>query len=738
MTTDFPNGDVYSALARLRPDKRRRIPLVRQLHTTDCGAACLATVLGHHGRFVSLDDLRQEIGVDGSGASAHAIAQCAARHGLRARGISLDIEALDYLPPASILHWEFRHFVVFERVTRAGVVILDPAVGRRVVPMQRFREAFTGVALVLERTDAFAEKDRTCNPVWTYLGQLLGQRQLLSRLVVTSILLRVFVLAAPILTAMVVDRIVPRGDDRLLLLIGSGLAAMVVFQFLSHLIRDHLMLQLRTNLDTRMTLGFVDHLVGLPYEFFQRRSAGDLIMRVASNATIREILSASTLTAILDGTLVTVYLLVIFYFSAPMAGLVLGLGAVQVLTFLATRRRIRDLMGEQLETQARSQSYLVQVLAGMQSLKAAGAEARSIEKWSNLFVDELNVSLQRGRLDAVVQALLGAVQLGAPLLILGFGAVEVMGGRMTLGTMLAVNGLAAGFLTPLSSLVSSGLRLQLLGSYIERITDVLAAAPEQDRERVRPAPRLTGAVSVERLSFRYGDSGPLVLEDVSLDIPAGSSMAIVGRSGSGKSTLAHLLMGLYRPTQGRVAYDGHDIWEMDLRTVRAQIGAILQQPYIFGGSIRENIAMGRPGATMSDIVDAARLASIHSEIVAMPIGYETPVTDAGESLSGGQRQRLALARALLRRPALVVLDEATSSLDAASEKEVMDNLSRLRCTRIIIAHRLSTITQCDQIVVVDKGAIAEIGTHDQLMVRGGIYFRLVSSQAEVGRQEVAA
>lgn len=731
------DADKYPALNKLAFRRGRRIPVVQQMEATECGAACLAMVMGYWGRQVRLDEVRQVAGVDRDGVDALSLLRAAEWYGMRGRGLKLEVDDLKYLPNASILHWDFNHFVVYENATRNGVNIVDPAYGRRFVPMEKFRASFTGVALVVEPTEGFEIGKAGKSRVWGYLKQLLGQRHLLTRVIVTSVVLRLFALALPMLTALIVDRVVPRGDKSLLFVVGVGLAGVLAFQFVSTLIRAHLLLQLRTNLDTKMTLGFLDHLVDLPYAFFQRRSAGDLMMRVNSNTTIREMLTSNTISGLLDGSLVMIYLILIFLMSASMGGLVLGLGVLQVTVFLLSRRSYRELMSQDLEAQARAQSYLVQLLAGVETLKVAGAEHRAVEHWSNLFVDELNVSLRRGRLAAFVDSLNGLLGAAAPLIILSFGALLVMDGQLSLGTMLALNALAAGFLQPLHGLVNSALQLQLLGSYIERIDDVLSAEIEQDREKVAQAPKLTGQIELDQVSFRYGAQAPRVVRDASLVIHPGMNVAVVGRSGSGKSTLAKLLLGLYQPTEGRITYDGQNLAELDVRSVRRQLGIVPQHPYIFSGSIRDNIALTDPQIHLETVIDAARMAAIHEDIQVMPMGYETVIADGGASLSGGQRQRLALARALVHRPAILLLDEATSSLDTKTELAVIQNLQRLRCTRIVIAHRLSTIINADLIIVMDNGKIVEQGSHYELLQMAGAYADLVAAQTNLERRQEA-
>jgi ABC-type bacteriocin/lantibiotic exporter with double-glycine peptidase domain len=705
-----------------------------QLDATECGAACLAMILNYYGYKIGVAGVREHCGVGRDGLSALTIVQAARTYGLRARAISLAHNDFRFVRLPAIVHWDFNHFLIAERWSPHTVEVVDPALGRRRVAASEFEACFTGVVIELEPGAHFTRQHAHSRlSLWTYLRSFLLWPGFIAQLLVASLLLQLLGLGLPVLTRLFVDQIIPGHLANLLPVIGLGLLVIVLAQGATALLRASLLIHLQARVDIQMQLGFFEHLLTLPYHFFQQRSSGDLLSRLASNITMRELLTSQLISTLLDGSTVLVYLVVLLTQSVPLTAIALTIGALQIVLLLTTTRAIHDLTRRDLIAQGKSQGYLTEVFLGIATVKAAGAEPRVLERWSNFFFDHLNASVPRDHLAAALSTVTTTLTILAPLLLLWVGTMQVLQGSMSVGTMLGLNALAVVFLTPLTSLAGSGQQLQRVRAHFERIADVVEAQREQDLQTVASPPRFQGQIELRQVHFRYTPQAPLVLRNLNICIQAGSKVALVGRTGSGKSTLGKLLLGLYLPTEGDIFYDGIALRSVDYRAVRRQFGVVLQESTLFQGSVRENIAWNDPDMPLEQVVKAAQVAAIHDDILRMPMGYETMVAESGNALSGGQKQRLAIARALACRPAMVLFDEATSHLDAITEQVVEQNLNALACTRVIIAHRLSTVCTADLILVLDDGAVVEQGTHQELMQGHSFYRRLVQSQ--VGEQE---
>jgi HlyB family type I secretion system ABC transporter len=708
----------------------RRVPVLLQMSMVECGAACLAMILSYYGRRTSISEIREHCSLARDGLSALALMKAARWYGLRARPITVkEPDKLRYANLPAIIHWEFNHFLVLERWTPTFVEVVDPARGRVRLSADEFDAGFTGIILLLEPGVQFEKRSQRGISLLSYAQRYIRQAPLaLLQVLGTSLLLQLAGLGTPLLTELVVDHLLPLQLKSVLSIVAVGMLILLLAQLLLTVLRSSLLIYLQARVDTQMMLGFFEHLLTLPLRFFQQRSSGDILARLNSNSVIRDTLSSQLVSVLLDGGFVLSYLVILGWQSPLFFAVVLAIALLQLLVLLGSRKAMQHLTRQELKTQGEAQGYIAEVLVGIVTVKAAGAEQRSLERWSNLFFQQLNASLKRNYLSTWVNAIMNLLQTFSPMALLLVGTVLVLDGQMQVGTMLALNAVAASFLNTLSSLVNTGQSVQMVQSHLERIADVLEAEPEQSPQSIAPPPKLTGSVELRNVSFRFSPETSEILHNVSVTIQAGQKVALVGRTGSGKSTLGKLLLGLYLPTEGEIFYDGIPLRSLDYQAVRSQFGVVMQEATIFNGSIRQNITFNTPDMSLEHITQAAYRAALHDDILQMPMGYDTMVSEGGAALSGGQRQRLALARALANAPAILLLDEATSALDVVTEQVIERNLGELSCTQILIAHRLSTVRHADVILVLDQGRIIEQGTHQELLQRNGSYAYLIRSQ----------
>jgi len=719
----------------LRRVWRRKVPELLQMNAVECGAACLAMILSYYGRKTGVAEVYKNAGVGRDGLSALNIVQTARRYGLQVRSISLQINDFRDVHLPAIVHWEFNHFLVVERWSSSSVTVIDPAIGRTRLSAQAFDAGFTGIVLMFEPGSEFTGRQtgRPAVSLRAYLIQYLKRSPLVFlQILVASLLLQIIGLTIPVATKVAIDEIIPARMISLLPLLGLGLLAILLAQLVIMLARALLLVYLQARIDISITSSFFEHLLRLPIRFFQQRSSGDIMARVTSTTTIRDLISNELVSTLLDGAMVMIYLVVLFVASPVFGTIALAIGLLQLLLLLTSYGPVRRLARRELNSLGEAQGYVTEMLTGLITLKAAGAEQKAFERWSNAFMKQLNASVRLDYTTSLVSSLITILNTLAPLALLWIGTSQILTGSMQIGTMLALSALAGEFLTPLSSLASSGQLLQMARSHLERLGDVMEAETEQKMSVARQPPHLTGLIELKEVSFRYDPHAPDILKDITVLISPGQKIAIVGRTGSGKSTLGKLLLGLCLPTRGEVLYDRLPLHTLDLSAVRAQIGAVMQDAHIFSGSIRQQIAFNHPELTMKQIMRAAQLAALQDDILHMPMRYETFISEGGSALSGGQRQRLALACALAHEPRILLLDEATSALDVVTEQTIERNLRALNCTQIVIAHRLNTIRAADRILVLDDGRVVESGSHQELLEHDGHYAQLIQSQLASG------
>ncbi|HEY7242615.1 MAG TPA: NHLP family bacteriocin export ABC transporter peptidase/permease/ATPase subunit [Xanthobacteraceae bacterium] len=716
---------------RILPGRGRvaRTPTVLQMEAVECGAAALAIVLAHYGAWIPLEQLRVACGVSRNGSNAGNIVKAARRFGLAARGFRKEPSALDELPMPCIIHWNFNHFVVLEGIRDEIVFINDPAVGRRRIDMAELDQAFTGVVLAMEPTAEFQKIGSRPHALPVLLKQLRGSKPAVTLLTVVSLALVVPGIVIPAFSKIFVDDIIVKNAVGWLnpLLIGMGLTA--ILRSLITALQQSLLLRLETKLTVIMSSRFLWRVLALPMEFFSQRHAGDIASRVASNEQIARLLSGGLATNALSLASIVFFAAAMAVFDLLLAAICVALSLMNVLALKLIAGRRQDLGRSLSLEQGKLVGSTVSAVRTIESLKASGLEDEAFSHWVGVQAKALNAEQELGFSSTLIE-ILPTLFSGLTLaVILGLGGLRVIEGALTLGSLVAFQSLMASFSAPIAALVNLAGNFQTMNGGVERLEDI----HNYPLDPVQPAPvpdnfqaKLTGNVELEDVQFGYSILEPPLIDDLSIAIEPGTRVAVVGASGSGKSTLGRLICGLYKTWAGRVRIDGRELPEIPSEVFARSVAYVDQDIFLFEGTIRDNVTLWDSTITEAEITRALKDALIQEDIAMRPGNYDCYVTEGGTNFSGGQRQRIEIARALVSNPSVLVLDEATAALDPITEKAIDDNLRRRGCTCIIIAHRLSTIRDCDEIIVLDRGRIAERGTHEQLMMLGGAYAQLMA------------
>lgn len=689
-------------------------------------------VLSYYGRNTRVSECRNLMGIGRDGVSARQIVETARTFGLTPTAMGIqELSAFAEIPLPAILHWEGKHFVVLERWSAQFAYIIDPGMGRMKLSHAEFGKLFSGVAISFAPSDTFKAKAPEHHwGLWRKsIQQTMSARGFWLRVLVLSMLLQGLGMLMPWFNQVLIDEVLPTKDMGWLWTLAIGAGGLVLSLALLGYVRARILVHLYTKIDREMMSGFFAHLLSLPFQFFQQRNSGDLLMRLGSNGTIRDTLTSELFTTVLDALLAISYFFVLLYTAPWMLWLVGAFVLVETVMLVISDAKMRYLMQRSIVTESEMRSYLIESLSGIATIKTSGIEDRVMARWQTLFERQMLAYVRSSHARIGVSSVLDLMHTAAPPLLLMVGTAQVMQGELTLGTMTALNTIAMSLLGPLSSIIAKVRDFRMLTVHVERLADVMLEPPEQANSAAKKTFRLRGAIMVRDVSYRYSPHAPWALRNISIYIRPGQKIGIVGGTGSGKSTLAKLLLGLHTPTEGNLYFDAFLLQNTNHQMLRAQCGVVLQDPFLFSGSIRDNITVSNDKIPLKRVMWAAQMAGIHDEIMQLPMQYETRVAEGGSGFSGGQIQRLVLARALVNRPAVLLLDEATSHLDSMTEAVVEENLNRLSCTRIVIAHRLSTIKNADQILVMDTGQIIEQGTHEELMTLGQRYAQMVQMQS---------
>jgi NHLM bacteriocin system ABC transporter peptidase/ATP-binding protein len=705
------------------------------MEALECGAAALGMVLAYWGRWVPLEELRVAAGVSRDGSNAANVVKAARTYGLEAKGFREDVAGLRTFPLPFVVFWNFNHFVVVEGFGRRVVYLNDPASGPRKVTREEFDGSFTGIAMTFQPGPEFKKAGSRPSLAAGLARRLQGSRAALTYVILTSLLLVIPGLIIPAFSKIFVDEILVQGYTDWIRPLLLAMALSAILRGGLTWIQQAYLLRLETRLALSASGKFFWHVLRLPAEFFTQRYAGDIGGRVAANDRVAQLLSGDLATNMVNVVQVVFYVVVMLFYDVVLTAVGVGLALVNVLVLRMVARRREDASRRLLQDQGKLLAASMGGLQIVESLKAAGSESDFFERWAGYQAKVIDTQQEIGVPNAVVAAFPPTLSAITTALILGIGGLRLMNGDLSIGALVAFQSLMASFMAPIAGLADLSNKLQQIKGDLTRLDDVLRyeqdprfAAPSRAGEPEATAAKLTGAVELRNVAFGYSRLAPPLIADFSLVLKPGSRVAIVGATGSGKSTLAHLVTGLYRPWSGQVLFDGRPADQVPAEVLTNSLAAVDQEIFLFEGTVRDNLTLWDDNIPEAQVTRAAHDAGIHHVIAARPDAYASPVAEGGVNFSGGERQRLEIARALVGDPTILVMDEATASLDPITEKEIDDNIRRRGCTCLIVAHRLSTIRDADEIIVLDQGRVVQRGTHEKLAAAEGLYARLIADE----------
>ncbi len=705
---------------------KRSLPVIRQAEAAECALACIAMIASYHGFKTNLNSLRMRHSVSLKGSTLQGLITMAEVMGMSSRALRVELESVDRLKTPCVLHWNMNHFVVLKSVTRGRYVIHDPALGEQRYTRNEISAKFTGIALELQPNSDFVRReDRKSMRLTDMFGKVTGLKRVLAQTLLLSIIVQLFVLAAPFYMQLVVDEVLTKYDTDLLVVLALGFGILLLIKEAASALRGYVILYISNMLGYQMVSNLFRHLLRLPLQWYEKRHVGDILSRFSSTRPIRDLFTEGLVAVFIDGLMAVSTLILIFVYSTVLGIVVLGASGLYLVLRLTLYQPLRQRIEEQIAASAHEQSVFIESVRGIQSIKIFGHEAERQSHWQNKYADVINSSVKVGKLKIGFNAANGLLFGLENTAVIYLGATMVVDGLLTVGMLFAFMAYKREFVEKISMLVERLIEFRLLGLHLERIADIGLALPECGVQRGEPSIALAshqsdpcGEIIVDHVSFRYGEGESRVLNDVSLAINSGEMISIVGTSGGGKSTLMKLLLGLFEPEAGVVKFAGFPLARFGHAEYRRRIGTVMQDDTLLAGSVADNIAFFDSDPDLQKVKNCAEAAMIHTDIAAMPMGYNSLVGDMGGTLSAGQRQRVLLARALYREPEILLLDEGTANLDSAIEASIISMLENLKMTRICVAHREAMIMASDRIVLLQGGTLHELDKKQMFATSG--------------------
>ena len=707
-----------------------KTPTVFQMEVSECGAASLAMILQHYGKYVPLEELRVETGVSRNGCNARNICLAGEHYGFKVTASKRELDKVlmkNHAP--CMIHWNFSHFVVFEGVVGRKYRINDPQMGRRLLSREEMEESYSGTVLQFDPGENF-KRSKGRRDLFTFAkSRLKGQYTTLIALLLLGIALIAPGVLNPVFSQVFLDDILTLGQNTWMKWLLLAMILTALFDAYFTYIQSNISLMLQTKMNLVSTDGMIGHLFRLPLEFFEQRYAGDLVSRVYNNVSVVNFLSGQLTGLIISIVTSLIYLDIMFCYSPTLALVGIGFSVTSVVIASLASMKITDMTRKFGMDSGKLAGAFYNGLSASASLKAVGAEGEYTARILGYYAEVTANDQKMGRLQAGLDVVPKAISSLNNVILLVLGSKYVISGELTAGMLLSFSGFLGSFSSPFSNIVGFVRSLQQLKNDLARVEDIMSYPEDKSytsqKDESLEGRKLSGDIEVQGISFAYGKLDEPLIKNFSLSATPGRSIALVGTSGCGKSTIAKLLSGLYHPWSGNISYDGVSIDEIPSSVISSSIAVVNQTISLFEGSVYDNISAWNQEISQEEIIRAAQDACIHDDIALKKGVYEYILKEDGANLSGGQRQRIEIAKALAINPSVLILDEATSALDTSTEEKILNNIRKRNCTLIVVAQRLSTIRDCDEIIVMDRGRIKERGDHESLMAKKGMYYKLV-------------